>query len=271
MGNRNLLFRVLLDFIMIALLATLYNKNMISLMYHEVLGLAIVALFFLHLWFNRKWIAGMIRGMGARAKTPRVRLVIAVDVLLALVWGTVIVTGVLVSKKLFSFGLVRLNPWHFFCAALSLIVTGVHFGLHWDLFWGWIGKGIRLPRAIGIVLTIAVFCFGGYRVVTSSFSRWLTAPWSTAGHHHHETVQTAAPHAANAPAIAEDSSHTHGGGHGRGRGMGRGRQPLTLSRFADVCATNVSIMFFFAVLARGADVRFKKRRLRALAASSRTP
>ena len=96
-------------------------------------------------------------------------MTLVVNALLILSWICVMVTGVLVSKKLFPFQISSLNPLHFFSAALALVMTGIHFGLHWNYFWGWMGKRIRIPKVVAVILCIVILAFGGYRVVTSSF------------------------------------------------------------------------------------------------------
>ena len=48
--------KIALDFVMILVIASIYSKNVVSLMYHEVMGLSLTALFLVHLIFNRSFI-----------------------------------------------------------------------------------------------------------------------------------------------------------------------------------------------------------------------
>ena len=253
MKNHSAVVRIVLDVIMLVFLASLYSKNVISLAYHEAAGLALLALVVLHTLLNRKWLAAVAHAFSAQMKNARSRVVIIVTVLLTLSWLGVFVTGVLVSKRLFSFGMNWLNPWHFFCAAVAIVFTGAHLGLYWNYFWGFAGRHIRLPRFLAVALTIVIICFGGYRLATSSFRRWISAPFVAAQMHHH------------GPAHGE--GHGAPGGHGRGQGRHM-KQPFSWLRLADVCASSFSMVFFFAALTHALDEAYKKRALKAAASGS---
>ena len=272
--------RILLDVAMAAVLITLYNKNVISLMYHEIAGLIILLPFCVHLAFNWKWVAGLFKKGLGRGVTGRMRCLAIVNILLVAAWIAVFATGILVSKKLFPFQIMALNPWHFFVSALALIMTGIHFGLNWDFFWGFIGKKIRIPQAAAVCLTALVLIFGCYSAGTSGFGRWLAAPFI--------------------------SMPGNMGMHGGGQGMGRGRmqlaekspageafpalekiieengeavaapvlrqpmqgnagmpprmQPFTISRFLSVIASCFSLLFLFAAAAHYLEKLLKRKR-----------
>ena len=251
MKNRSVVVRIVLDIIMLAVLASLYSKNVISLAYHEAAGVALLVLVVLHTLLNRRWLSAVARAFSAQMKNGRSRVVIIVTALLTLSWLGVFVTGVLVSKRLFSFGMSWLNPWHFFCAAVAIIFTGAHFGLYWNYFWGFAGRHVRLPRFLAVALMIAVICFGGYRLGTSGFRRWISAPFAASQMHHH------------GPAPGQPNARP---GHGRGQGRGM-RQPFSWLRLADVCASSFSMVFFFAALTHALDEAYKKRALKAAVAS----
>ena len=55
--KQSLALRIGLDCVLIAICATLFSKNVISLMYHEVVGLVLLILFVVHVVFNRKWVS----------------------------------------------------------------------------------------------------------------------------------------------------------------------------------------------------------------------
>ena len=258
MKNRSVVLRIVLDVIMLAFLASLYSKNVISLAYHEAAGLALLVLVVLHTLLNRRWLSAVARAFSVQMKNGRSRVVIIVTALLTLSWLGVFVTGVLVSKRLFSFGMSRLNPWHFFCAAVAIIFTGAHLGLYWNYFWGFAGRHIRLPRFLAVMLMIAVVCFGGYRLASSGFRRWISAPFVASQMHHHRPAHGEG-HGAPGQTNARPG---HGGGQGRGM-----KQPFSWLRLADVCASSFSMVFFFAALTHALDELYKKRALKTLAAS----
>ena len=251
MKNRSVAVRIVLDVVMLAFLASLYSKNVISLAYHEAAGLVLLVLIAVHTLLNRRWLAAVAHAFSTQMRNGRSRVVIIVTALLALSWTGVFVTGVLVSKRLFAFGVNRLIPWHFFCAALAIVFSGAHLGLYWNYLRGFTARYIRLPRALAVALMIVVLCFGGYRLATSGFRRWISAPFTVSQMHrrgpaHGEGSAVSGPASARA-------------GHGR-----RMKQPFSLLRLADVCASSLSMVFFFAALTHALDEWNKKRMLKAL-------
>ena len=183
-GKTSTAIRITLDIIMILFLITLYSKNVISLMYHELAGIGIFILFCVHLLFNRKWISALFHRKPKAGKAAKPLIIKIVNILLAISWLGVLITGILVSKKLFAIQISSLNPWHFFISALALIITGVHFGLHWKYFWGFLGKRIHLPKVIAVLLTVIILAFGCWQTVNSSFTRWISAPFSSGSEQH---------------------------------------------------------------------------------------
>ena len=203
--------KIVLDFILIIICCTIFSKNLISLAYHEIVGLTLGVLFLVHIVFNRKWIPAVIKKLGDKNYSAKNKTLLVIDLVLILFWIVVIVTGVLVSKKVFSFGLNYLNPYHFFFATVALILTGIHIGFHFDYLYNYIKKVIRLNdkqyKVLNIILSIAIIVMAIYFLKNSSFMNWLQAPFRAAGHR-----------------------AMHGGGAGaNGMGMGGGRPAQVFS------------------------------------------
>jgi hypothetical protein len=53
------------------------------------------------------------------------------------------------------------------------MMPGIHFGLRWNYFWGWLRKRIRRHKVIAVILCVVILGFDGYRVFTSSFGPWI--------------------------------------------------------------------------------------------------
>lgn len=256
-----LALRIGLDCALIAICATLFSKNVISLMYHEVVGLVLLVLFVVHVVFNRKWVSRVFSG---KMKTGKSKATILVNALLMLSWVGVMVTGILVSKKLFPFQISSLNPLHFFFAALALVMTGIHFGLHWNYFWGWLGKRVRLPRVVAVIMCVVILAFGGYRMVTSSFGRWIVAPF-TAHEEHGERGewQSAGNEAAGqheGETTGQVSDRAGGVDAAQGQRGSHGQQPFSLANLLYTIATWFSILFLFAAIAHGAETLLTRKR-----------
>ena len=113
------------------------------------------------------------------AVPARQKLFWVLDILLFLSFGYVLVSGILISKVVFPGlgGGAAFKMGHYAVAALALLLTGVHVGLHM----GWVGQRMgflkRLPllvrRGLAVLLSIAVLVFGGLQLTSTSFLSWL--------------------------------------------------------------------------------------------------
>ena len=180
-------WKLIFDAVMLVLLILMYRKQVISLTFHEVGGLALVGLVVIHLLFNARWIGAVTKHLFSKSTGIHARACYIVDALLLLALLTVGITGVLISKVVFSFHVTgNFKTLHYFSAALSVILMGVHLGLHADYIFGKLlkksaGKAAKITLAA--VLTAAVL-FGGYSLYSSSFVSFLTAPIQAASISH---------------------------------------------------------------------------------------
>ena len=168
--------KIVLDIVMILVIASIYNKNVISLMYHEVMGLVLLMLFVIHVVFNRSFISRVTPGIFSDETTRKVKLHWILDILLIISWSAVGVTGILISKKLFSFRINALIPWHFFSAAVSLALTGIHIGFHWNYLRNWIHRcfpGTLCIKKTMKVLIAASVLYGCFSLVTGSVGKYV--------------------------------------------------------------------------------------------------
>lgn len=175
--------KLVLDAVMLVLLVLMFRKQAVSLAFHEIGGLALIALFILHHLLNGKWIAAVTKRLFSKETGGLARASYLVDALLLLAFLAVGVTGVLMSEVVFRFHAAgNVKTLHYFASALSVVLMGVHLGLHADYIFGKLLKkgGNKIAKAaLAVVLTAAV-AFGGYSLFTSSFVSFLTAPVRTA-------------------------------------------------------------------------------------------
>lgn len=173
--------KIVLDFVLIIILCTIFSKNSISLAYHEIVGLTLGVLFLVHIVFNRKWIPAVIKKLSDKSYSLKNKVLLVIDIFLMIFWIGVIVTGILVSKKVFGFSMSYLNPYHFFFSAIALILTGIHIGFHFNYLHNYIKKVIRLNdkqyRVLNIFLSIIIIVMAVYFLKNSSFVNWLQAPF----------------------------------------------------------------------------------------------
>lgn len=179
--------KYILDAAMVILIMTLYSKNVISLTYHEVTGLILCGFFVIHILFNRKWIAGVGTKLFSGKITTKARVTCLVDLLLLFSWIGVAVTGILISKKIFSFHVQGLTPFHFFFAAMGLILAGIHLGLHADYIKAAVRRIpeiSRLKKPVTTILLVLLLGLGCVSAVSLGMGRWLSAPFTTSSMQH---------------------------------------------------------------------------------------
>ncbi len=254
---KKLTWRIPLDILLVFLFTTVFSKNVISLTYHEVIGLALFALILVHVFFlNSAWVKGVAAKLFQRKMPNKTRLIACVDLLLGFSFLLIIISGVLISKKLFGFGLKA--PWiviHFFCTALMIILIGVHLGLHWEYLKSGIGKRLtwlRLPQKAAFVLSALICVFGIYSLFTSSLGNWLSRPFVTFEGHEERSVvqvevetrtdeQSGRSVARNVDGMnnrPEEYDNAESGGASR-----HGQQPFSLLRLFNLILTYFSIFF----------------------------
>ncbi len=177
------ILKLTLDAVLFVLLALMYRKQVISITFHEIGGLALIALFILHHLVNGKWIAAVTKRLFARETGALARARYCVDALLLLDFLAVGVSGILISEVLFSFGMRgNVETLHTFTAALAIVLTGVHIGLHADYIFGKLLRkgGLKAAKIVCAVLLAALLAFGGYSLFTTSYVSYLTTPFRTA-------------------------------------------------------------------------------------------
>lgn len=171
--------RLILDGAMLILLVLMYKKQVISISFHEIGGLALIGLFLIHHLVNARWIGAATRRLFSKGTPGMVRARYIVDALLLVAFLAVGITGILISEVVFHIRAAgNFKTLHYFSAALAVLLMGVHLGLHGDYMFGrLLKKGAN--RAVKIALCVilaAMVAFGGYSLFTTSFVSYLSAP-----------------------------------------------------------------------------------------------
>lgn len=99
---------------------------------HEWIGLAVLVLFVVHLWINRRWYANAFRRKGIPMNGIRKLL----NGLLLFITVGMIVSSVLLSEYVFCFlevggNRAGLTP-HLICSYWGFLLMAMHLGLHWS-------------------------------------------------------------------------------------------------------------------------------------------
>lgn len=146
----NLKGKIFFDIILSILFIFLMNVATTGLFLHEVLGIIIFLLFIIHKIFNFDW----INQVGKRIFSPKLnknnKIKFYVDVLLLIAITICSLSGVFISKFLFSyFNLENQSFWfdvHSLSAYLSLALISIHIGLHWQMIMYAFRKMFRIKK-----------------------------------------------------------------------------------------------------------------------------
>lgn len=279
--------KLVLDLILLVLLALMYQKRVISMRFHELGGLVLIGLFLLHKALNWTWIRSVTSGiLHRRVKLNALWLV---DALLLLSMTAVLVTGLLISKTLPTAleGAFFLKPLHYFFAALAIVLTGIHLGLHWPLLRGSVWNKLPLKgharTATGAVLLCVVMGAGAYALATTSILSWFSQPFfgrmpmadGMHGEAHGELEGRKLPEGFERPdgetadtefpasEGAREEGNRKGMGRGPGKGMGKGdmeMQKISPMNVLGTAATYASVVLFAAVITAAVHARLLSRR-----------
>ena len=139
---------------------------------HEIIGLFLVLLFFLHNHLNRYWYVTIGKGNQSLLRV----ISTATNLLLIVMMLVVTVTGVLISQTVFvAFSLsghLWVHQLHTFSAYSSFILCGIHLGLHWSAVWRKLCRELSLDSTrvrvvlLGRVTSLFIIGYG----IHASFS-----------------------------------------------------------------------------------------------------
>ena len=160
--------RMAVDAAMTALLPCLMAYSLIGETFHEVAGVAMLALFIAHHILNRAWFKVLFRG---RYSTYRA-FTTAVNLLLCVVMVCLPLSGIVMSKHLFRFlptqgASATARTVHLLCSYWGFALMNLHLGLHADAMLK--KKPKWLPFAAG-----AVSLYGAYAFVKRGLPLYMT-------------------------------------------------------------------------------------------------
>lgn len=160
--------RVAIDIAMVVALPCLMAYSLIGEAFHEIAGVVMLALFITHHILNRAWCKGLFR----ERYSPYRAFSTAVDILLLAVLICQPLSGIVLSKHLFTFlptaGLsATARTVHLLFGYWGFALMSLHLGLHVDEMLG--KKPKWLPFAAG-----AVSLYGAYAFVKRELPLYMT-------------------------------------------------------------------------------------------------
>lgn len=259
--NKNMI-KILLDLLMLAILVIIFNRHAFGQAFHEIIGLFLWGLFVIHLALNWKVFAYITVRFFSPSMEAGVRFRYVIQCLLLVSFVLIVISGIFTSQVLFTyFEQARNSPWrtvHHFCAALSVILAGVHLGLHWSFVTGMFKKVIRIPRMaavpLGTVLLLVILVFGACSMANSRLTDWLAEPF--------RAVNGNAAHGKIAqPAFSRGNEGQ--GRHNFGQHAGEKQNKAVSPRVvAGMAASNLSMIGVFTIVTCFVDNLLRKKNKR---------
>lgn len=196
--------RLAFDLLLLVAMVLLYNKRAFGIAYHEITGLALFALFTVHLLINRRWISAITARLAGGTVTARTAFSYAVSLGALIAFVLIGISGIAISRVVFDIN----STWpvwkimHKTGAAIALILIGIHVGLHHAFILGMLrqwfavpenGPSIlhvlglarplvaipaRLRRALLKTFIVAVLAIGAAGFATTPFFKWLSLPFT---------------------------------------------------------------------------------------------
>jgi hypothetical protein len=170
--------KIILDTLMVVVFTLLFNKMVLGIQFHEVAGLAIGVIILVHCGMNWKWIKGVTLKLFDKKLGMKTRIGFMVDLLLLISFITIIISGVFISKVVFAGLALEENHTfkflHITVAYLTLVLAGVHIGLHWNWVKGIFKNIVKLPQKkifnyLSKVIVIFILVFGIYCINSVGF------------------------------------------------------------------------------------------------------
>lgn len=284
--------KLALDIVMLAVLLLMYRKNVLGLTFHEIGGMAVCGLFIIHILLNGKWVLAVSGKLFSPKIAWRNKLNWLLDFLLLLCFAYILVSGIFISKVVFTARLesASFKIGHYAVSALALALIGIHIGLHYHSI---ISRtpARRLPlmlrRVAALVMSVVILGFGAYQMTATSFFHWMSSLGSVinSSSAFPGTGSVALPDGDNAftgaaadgdtdtadgEAVSPDTgaptvSEGGGGGNGNGGGHGKGgNQAADPSQIAPLLLSFASITLAFAVVTAWIDALLLKRKQKKL-------
>ncbi len=134
--SRKTIIKLTLDTAMAVLFIILICAYDTGLIFHEIAGLTILALFTVHIFLNWTWVKIVTKNLFTTTKIKKKpKLMYVLNTVLLFSVGAIIVTGIMISRVVFGFGLNAnthvLAAAHKWLAYACLGMFAVHIVMNW--------------------------------------------------------------------------------------------------------------------------------------------
>ncbi|WP_338448703.1 DUF4405 domain-containing protein [Niallia oryzisoli] len=169
-----------LDMIMAVTFVLFFNKRVLGgLTFHEIAGLAIGGVFFIHVLLNGKWVKNVTLRLFDSKLPFKTRFNYFLNLLLLVTMLFVIISGIFISRVVFPNINIGNEQWfkvtHMSVSYLALVLVAIHVGMHWNWVVNTFKNILKLKGkrpAVGFVAKLAaaaLLIFGSYQMYFSHF------------------------------------------------------------------------------------------------------
>ena len=142
---------------------------------HEILGSALIVLFFIHLWLNRWWIKTLFTG---RYNVTRIILTL-VNILLIADVILLTLSGLIMSRMFdefqFADGLMSFaRSAHISASFAGYVIMSFHVGLNWHIFSAMMFKRWKPGKILPHVTAVAFRIWGVYAFIRRNIWEYMT-------------------------------------------------------------------------------------------------
>ncbi|MEA4854690.1 MAG: DUF4405 domain-containing protein [Christensenella sp.] len=178
--------KIAIDCVMAIALCFLLNLLNTGLLWHEIIGLVLLGVVGVHLLLNRKQTKALAQSFSR--KNAKAKILFIFDIILTICFILTIVSGILISEAVFpnlGISTPELVTFHTSIPYVTLIIAGIHLGLHLPMIFAAFRKMFRMKREsllrkrVISVIGLAVFLLGFKATLDSNLVAKLG--WENAG------------------------------------------------------------------------------------------
>lgn len=243
--------KITLDLLMSIVFVMLFNKMAVAgLGFHEIAGLSLGLAFIIHILLNFRWVKQVTLKIFSSKMNFKTRLGYIIDVLLLIIMGIIVITGVLISKVLFSnIGSRNSSVYKILHMSLSytaLLLIGIHIGLHWNWVMNVFKKIFKIParnkilQAVAVLGVLLTFAFGAYNIYSTNY---LSRVIPVVQGYGEDRGMNGAP-----PAVENSTGKRTFNGQKPERGIAEGHKGSGDSSTFKTIITNLSLISVFSII-----------------------
>lgn len=170
--------KFIIDLAMLITFTLFFNKMVLGMALHEIIGIAIGGVVLIHCGLNFRWIKAITLKLFSKDIKLRTRIIYILDVALLIDILAIIISGLSISRVVCPWlrlsWLPNLKGVHMFASYLILIIIGIHLGLHWKWVMNTFKKIFNIKESrdltyIARVLAIIILGFGIYSFTSTNY------------------------------------------------------------------------------------------------------